>query len=435
MTNKENNHTELVVTKASSVEASSSLSLEVDIVKSENRTTTTATSSPSTSTTIPETTDDKNNRNNKNETKSVGSNRGSSSILSCERNLLVKQIAKCVVRQKLQKLRHLVIPNVVSTQYLDTLFPPLLDLFEPQTVTYNGGVAKIKQWKISCYLEVMDGGVPCTNPNLKLLDVFRPLLDTCNDLFMEWYRQQHACNNNSDAGSFWERRARQKAAVAAAPATDSDQTKENTVPTGRNNIGKIEPLKPDNGPSSYSSSSSSSKPYQSCRRLMAFITRYTPAPGEQALLKHVDGAGKVDGSCVVALPIDRWSAPYDENTFEGHGGGLTFWDGKERVVVPCESNDTNKNQSQQQQEGDGNCNSCSATSDQQSQEDRKTDQPSTKLSRSAMTKTTTTITRPREIHYDTRSGDIAFIDRAVWHQADPITKGTRWALVIFYKVE
>jgi hypothetical protein len=25
--------------------------------------------------------------------------------------------------------------------------------------------------------------------------------------------------------------------------------------------------------------------------------------------------------------------------------------------------------------------------------------------------------------------------RAVWHQADPITDGTRWALVIFYKVQ
>jgi hypothetical protein len=25
-------------------------------------------------------------------------------------------------------------------------------------------------------------------------------------------------------------------------------------------------------------------------------------------------------------------------------------------------------------------------------------------------------------------------DRAVWHQANPITKGTRWALVIFYDV-
>ena len=73
---------------------------------------------------------------------------------------------------------------------------------------------------------------------------------------------------------------------------------------------------------------------------------------------------------------------------------------------------------------------------------------------------------PNEIHYETRSGDLAFIDRcvvkmdgfflflsrsthahrlnsrllsysiarAVWHQADPITKGTRWALVIFYSV-
>ena len=39
-----------------------------------------------------------------------------------------------------------------------------------------------------------------------------------------------------------------------------------------------------------------------------------------------------------------------------------------------------------------------------------------------------------QIHYPTRSGDVAFIDRAVWHQADPITKGTRWAMVIFYEV-
>jgi hypothetical protein len=68
----------------------------------------------------------------------------------------------------------------------------------------------------------------------------------------------------------------------------------------------------------------------------------------------VDGAGKVDGSIVVALPIDRWSAPEEENSFVGHGGGLTFWDGRD---------------------------------------------PETK--------------RPREIHYETRSGDVAFIDRYV----------------------
>jgi hypothetical protein len=37
-----------------------------------------------------------------------------------------------------------------------------------------------------------------------------------------------------------------------------------------------------------------------------------------------------------------------------------------------------------------------------------------------------------------RSPQLAFpflLLRAVWHQADPITKGSRWALVIFYKVE
>jgi hypothetical protein len=85
---------------------------------------------------------------------------------------------------------------------------------------------------------------------------------------------------------------------------------------------------------------------------MTFITRYTPAPGEQALLKHVDGAGKVDGSVVVALPVDRWSAPESVNSFEG--GGLTFWDGKDATTG-----------------------------------------------------------RPLETHYDTRSGDVAFIDRWV----------------------
>ena len=182
---------------------------------------------------------------------------------------------------------------------------------------YNGGVAQVKEWKISCYLEVMAGGIPCTNPNLALLEHFTPLLDTCNDAFSHWYRQQHSCNHQRKA------------------ATTSERIR--------------------------------------VKRLMTFVTRYTPNPGEQALLKHVDGAGKVDGSVVVALPIDRWSAPEHCNAFQG--GGLTFWDGK----------DSSR--------------------------------------------------RPLEIHYDTRSGDLAFIDRAVWHQADPISKGTRWALVIFYEVQ
>lgn len=66
----------------------------------------------------------------------------------------------------------------------------------------------------------------------------------------------------------------------------------------------------------------------------------------------MDGAGKVDGSLVVALPIDRWSAPESVNSFVG--GGLTFWDGRD-----------------------------SSTGE------------------------------PQEIHYETKSGDVAFIDRCV----------------------
>ena len=73
--------------------------------------------------------------------------------------------------------------------------------------------------------------------------------------------------------------------------------------------------------------------------------------------QHVDGAGKVDGSVVVALPIDRWSAPEHVNAFEG--GGLTFWDGKK----------------QRQEDGTFSV---------------------------------------LETHYDTRSGDVAFIDRYVY---------------------
>lgn len=67
--------------------------------------------------------------------------------------------------------------------------------------------------------------------------------------------------------------------------------------------------------------------------------------------QHVDGAGKVDGSCVVALPTEAGQ--------EFEGGGLTFWDGRRR------------------DENSGNL----------------------------LTK------QPDEIHYDTRAGDLAFIDR------------------------
>jgi len=153
---------------------------------------------------------------------------------------ILEKIPRLVVRQKLNKMRHLVIPEGIRTEYLDSLFPDLLSYFHPQSVSYNGGIGQIPQWKISCYLEVMKGGIPCTNPNIPLLNLFRPLLDTCNELFLQWYRQQHACNNN------------RRNTTTTSTSTDPNGTIQHR---------------------------------RTCRRLMTFITRYTPAPGEQALLK------------------------------------------------------------------------------------------------------------------------------------------------------
>jgi hypothetical protein len=197
------------------------------------------------------------------------------------------EITKQVIRKKFVKQRHLIVEKAFDPDYLDSLFPQLLEIFDPQTVYYNGGVANVPEWKISCYLEVMPDGVPTADPNLALLHLFSPLLHDCNDLFLHWYKQQHACNNLNKK------------------------------------LGRPQDL--------------------SCERIMTFVTRYTPAPGEQALLKHVDGAGKVDGSIVVALPMEAGK--------EFDGGGLRVWDGK----------DANG--------------------------------------------------KTLETHYDTRSGDVAFIDR------------------------
>lgn len=38
-------------------------------------------------------------------------------------------------------------------------------------------------------------------------------------------------------------------------------------------------------------------------------------------------------------------------------------------------------------------------------------------------------------HEPVKSGDIVFLDHLVWHQANPIGSGERWALVIFYSVK
>ena len=40
----------------------------------------------------------------------------------------------------------------------------------------------------------------------------------------------------------------------------------------------------------------------------------------------------------------------------------------------------------------------------------------------------------QQFDYSMPPGSACFLDRMVWHQANPVTSGERWALVIFYKV-
>ena len=155
----------------------------------------------------------------------------SSCTIPVVRHNVTKEICKGVIRCKLMKRRHLIVKEAINPLYLKELFPTIIQNFQPQHVQYNGGIANITTWKISCYLEVMDHGVPTTQPNLVLLQHCLPLLNQCNDLFLFWYQQQHNFS------------------------IQSQNLKDATSRTVR------------------------------CRRLMTFITRYTPAPNEQALLK------------------------------------------------------------------------------------------------------------------------------------------------------
>ena len=127
----------------------------------------------------------------------------------------------------------------------------------------------------------------------------------------------------------------------------------------------------------------------------------------------MDGSGKVDGSIVVALPIDRWSAPESTNSFVGHGGVSQYCPDKCCMIImrqtfvcfrlhPCDALVVDR---------------CSL-------------KLAVLLRYSVLTIIIVSVSiytffqgltfwdgrnretkAPNEIHYETRSGDLAFIDR------------------------
>jgi len=165
-----------------------------------------------------------------------------------------------------EKLRHSCIIKAVDPDFLNELFPKILNIFQPQIVKYSntnpdisskdGSHGEKIDWKVSSYMEVdqttpgaMQRNVTC---DLNLKSLMMPLLEQCNQLFSSWYEKLHG------AGSI-----------------------KNLV------------------------------------RLQSFVTRYRPFPNENALLRHIDGV-HVDGSVILALPTP---IPFK-------GGGVTVWEPK-----------------------------------------------------------------------------------------------------------
>jgi hypothetical protein len=54
-----------------------------------------------------------------------------------ERAGLKAEISKQVIRKKLAKQRHLVVEKAIHPEYLDSLFPALLEHFDPQVVNVS----------------------------------------------------------------------------------------------------------------------------------------------------------------------------------------------------------------------------------------------------------------------------------------------------------
>jgi hypothetical protein len=108
-----------------------------------------------------------------------------------------------------EKLRHSCVPQAIDSQYLHELSPKIIEIFKPQVVKYSntnpdisakdGSHGEKIDWKVSSYMEVDDTtpgaaqrGVQC---DLDLLDLMKPLLTQCDELFSSWYEKLHGAGS------------------------------------------------------------------------------------------------------------------------------------------------------------------------------------------------------------------------------------------------
>lgn len=191
---------------------------------------------------------------------------------------------------------HCLKPQVIKAKRLQDLFPEIKESYVQQPLDYGRNSRYGDEWRISCYMVVMENWKPKIMPHEPMLRCLGDVMHECVKSFESWYCSLKGFKQGS-------------------------------------------------------------KPFSV---MNAFVTRYRPLHGEDELKKHIDGAN-VDGSCILALPTDE--------AFEG--GALHVWDGKPK----------------------------------------------------------------QELVYKMAPGDCMFMDTKIWHQAKPITSGSRWALVLFLKLE
>ena len=91
-----------------------------------------------------------------------------------------------VVRPRKGIWKHDLARKALPEEMLQKAFKRIKEDFEPQLVTYKG-----QRWKISTYMELDNSGHISgkhkVEPDVKMLDICREMLDECTRLFEIWY--------------------------------------------------------------------------------------------------------------------------------------------------------------------------------------------------------------------------------------------------------
>jgi len=237
--------------------------------------------------------------------KSQGLDTNGSSLLEQARQVLLWAESQNCGQKKL--LRHTLIRGAINGNELTGRLDQMLKAYKQQTLDYGRHSRYGDEWKISCYLVVLEKWKPKILPHPPMVDCLSDIMNQCVRVYEKWYSDRF------------------------------------------------------------------SQPKVRASVMNCFLTRYSASDArESQLKKHIDGAN-VDGSVILACPTHD---PYE-------GGALKVWD--KRRFLPSKKHDEKEDSVY--------------------------------------------------LYDDLRPGDVILLGARLWHQALPITRGTRFALVLFLRLQ